>query len=53
VLDYQYLILVTRCRKRSKKIFKLVVFGVWAAAFLIEIWGLGGIIAKHAVAGER
>jgi hypothetical protein len=36
VLDSRLPILVTRCEKRSKKIFKLAVFGVEVAALLIE-----------------
>jgi hypothetical protein len=36
VLDSRFPILVTRCDKRSKKIFKLAVLGARVAALLIE-----------------
>jgi hypothetical protein len=36
VIDFRFLILVTRCEKRSKKILRLAVFGVQVAAHLIE-----------------
>ena len=42
-LDSRFPILVTRCDKRSKKIFKLAVFGVQVDAFLIDF-----LIADHA-----
>ena len=36
VLDSRFPTLVTRCDKRSKKIFKLAVFGAQVDAFLID-----------------